>query len=272
MSGRGLCGVGIGLRREIADALLASRRHVDWIEVVSENFAGVEGRPRDLLRRVRERWPVVPHGVALSIGSETPSGYMAALQRLVAEIEPPFVSDHLCYASIGASTFFDLLPLPFTEEAAQVAGEHAREASDRLGLTLLLENITFYATMPGSTMSDGGFLRRVLEHAGPDVGCLLDLNNLYVNAINHGEDPDALLDAFPVERVRQVHLAGHAREGELLLDTHSAPVSEPVWQLYRSLLARTGPLPTLIEWDQNIPDLDAVLDEADRARRIAEAA
>lgn len=266
-----LAGVGIGLRREIAGPLLATTRHLDWVEVVSENFAGAHGRPRDVLRRARDRWPVVPHGVSLSVGNQAPLGYLDAIEALVREIDPPFVSDHLCYASIGAHAFLDLLPLPFTEEAARVAGANARHAAARLGRPLLLENVSYYATMPGSTMQERPFLEAVLEAAGPDVGVLLDINNLYVNAINHGEEPAAALEAFPLSRVRQLHLAGHTREGDVLLDTHSTPIAEPVWRLYREVLRRTGPLPTLVEWDQNIPDVDAVLDEADRARAILEA-
>lgn len=271
MSRGALAGVGIGLRREIADALVDTRRHLDWVEVVTESFAGVGGRPRETVRRVRERWPVIAHGVALSIGSGPPEGYLDAVQGLIAELDPPFFSDHLCYASIGAHAFHDLLPLPFTSEAVQVCAAHAAGAAARIGRPLLLENVTYYATMPGSTMDERTFIRAVLDAAGPDVGVLLDLDNLYVNAMNHGECPEAALDAFPIERVGQVHLAGHTREGDLLLDTHSAPIAEPVWRLYRDLLRRTGPLPTLVEWDQGIPSLDAVLDEADRARAILEA-
>ena len=220
---------------------------------------------------VRERWPVIPHGISLSVGTRAPEGYLDVVASLVTEIDQPFFSDHLCYASIGGHAFLDLLPLPFTEEAVLAAADNARAAAARVGRTLLLENVSYYATMPGSTMQERAFVKAVVEAAGPDVGVLLDVNNLYVNAINHGEDPEAALEAFPLARVRQVHLAGHTREGDVLLDTHSTRIAEPVWQLYRELLRRTGPLPTLVEWDQNIPDVDAVLDEADRARAILEA-
>jgi uncharacterized protein len=265
-----LAGVGVGLRREIAEGLLASKRHVDWVEVVSENFAGMSGRPRDLLLRARERWPVVPHGVALSIGTGAPTGYVDLVAELVRDLDAPFFTDHLCYASIGEHAFHDLLPLPFHDEAVAVAASNARRTAAEVGRPLLLENITYYATMPGSTMHEPDFLRAVVEAAGPDVGILLDVNNLYLNAINHGRDPRADLDTFPVARVRQLHLAGHTRDGEVLLDTHAAPIADPVWELYREVLLRTGPLPTLIEWDQNIPNVDAVLDEADRARKVME--
>ncbi|HSO32606.1 MAG TPA: DUF692 domain-containing protein [Labilithrix sp.] len=267
-----LAGVGIGLRREIAEGLLATRRHLDWVEVVSENFAGQSGRPRDVLRRARERWPVVPHGVALSVGSGAPAGYLDVVAELVSGVEAPFFSDHLCYASLGAHAFHDLLPLPFHEEAVALAAANAQAAARAVGRPLLLENVTYYATMPGSVMTEAAFLRSVVAAAGDGVGLLLDVNNLYVNAVNHGRDPRAELDAFPLESVRQLHLAGHTREGDVLLDTHAAPIAREVWELYRDVLRRTGPLPTLIEWDQNIPNVDAVLDEADRARTILEAA
>ncbi len=267
-----LAGVGIGLRREIAEALLGTRRHLDWVEVVSENFAGLSGRPRDVLRRARDRWTVIPHGVALSVGTSAPEGYLDVVRALVDEVDAPFFSDHLCYASIGTHAFHDLLPLPFHAEAVAVAAANARSAARAVGRPLLLENVSYYASMPGSVLSEPAFLGAVLEAAGPEVGVLLDVNNLYVNAINHGRDPRADLEAFPVASVRQLHLAGHTREGDVLLDTHSSPIAPEVWELYRDVLRRTGPLPTLIEWDQNIPGVDAVLDEADRARRILEAA
>jgi len=267
-----LAGVGIGLRREIVEGLLATRRHLDWVEVVSENFAGASGRPRDVMRRVRDRWPVIPHGVALSVGSATPAGYLEVVSELVRELDAPFFSDHLCYASLGEHAFHDLLPLPFHDEAIAVAASNARAAAARVGKPLLLENVSYYATMPGGTMSEPRFVDAVLGAAGPSVALLLDVNNLYLNAVNHGNDPRADLDVFPVDRVRQLHLAGHTREGDVLLDTHAAPIAEAVWELYRDVLRRTGPLPTLIEWDQNIPNVDAILDEADRARAILEAA
>jgi uncharacterized protein (UPF0276 family) len=272
MSFAGLAGVGIGLRREIAEPLLATARHLDWIEVVTENFAGLNGRPCELLRRARDRWRVVPHGVSLSVGSGAPEGYLDVVSSLVRDVDAPFFSDHLCYASVGAHAFLDLLPLPFSAEAVEVAAANAARAAARVGRPLLLENVSYYATMPGGEMDEPTFLGAVLEAAGPDVGLLLDVNNLYVNAVNHGQDPFQALAAFPLSRVRQLHLAGHTREGDVLLDTHSTPIAPQVWELYREVLRCTGPLPTLVEWDQHIPDVDAVLDEADRARAILEAA
>lgn len=261
-------GVGVGLRREFADALLATDRRVDWLEIITENFAGLSGRPAAMLERFKERWPLIPHGVGLSVGTVPPEGYLGVLTELVGRLDPPFFSDHLCFSSVGARTWFDLLPLPRHEETIERVVANARTAMKVVGRPLVLENITTYAEMPGSVFDEATFLRRVAEGAG--VGLLLDLNNLYVNALNHGLSPDALLEQFPLEHVRQIHLAGFTRDGGLLLDTHAAPVAEPVWALYRTALERCGPVPTLIEWDQNIPSLDAVLDEADKARAIFE--
>ena len=265
-------GVGIGLRREFHDAILHTTRRVDWLEIVSENFMENLGRPRYVLDACRERWPIVPHGVAASVGHapNDSDAYAGALGELAVRVDAPFFSDHLCYASLGGSQSFDLLPLPFTDEAIEVVAERARSLARRVGRPMVLENITYYAVMPSSEMPEHTFVRRALEASG--CGLLLDLNNLYVNAKNHGEDPRASLARVPFELVRQIHLAGYSVEDGVLLDTHSTPVSDDVWSLYRETLARTGKVATLIEWDQRIPSLDAVLDEADKARAIFEAA
>jgi uncharacterized protein (UPF0276 family) len=260
-------GVGIGLRRPFYEELLATDRHVDWLEVVAENFAGIGGRPAYMLAQFAERWPIVAHGVALSVGGpDSFDTYVRALEPLLRRLDPPFVTDHLCYASIGGQQTFDLLPLPFHDDAVKHVGRRAREAQERLHTPLLLENITYYASMPGSEMDEPDFIRAVIDEAG--CGLLLDINNLYVNAKNHGHDPFEHLARMPLDRVRQIHLAGFSKEGDVLLDTHSRPVAKDVWDLYREALRSTGSVPTLIEWDQGIPSLDAVLDEADRAREI----
>lgn len=263
-----LSGVGIGLRREFHDALLRTTRRVDWLEIVSENFMGLDGRPRYVLDACLERWPVVPHGVAASVGTARVDAYDSCLASLVERIEPTFFSDHLCYASLGGHESFDLLPLPFTHEAIDAAATRARSIAARVGHPMLLENITYYAVMPGSQMSEHEFLRSVLDASGCYL--LLDLNNLYLNARNHGQDPLQALAGMPLDRVRQIHLAGYSTEDGVLLDTHASAIAEPVWSLYRETIARIGQVPTLIEWDQRIPSLDAVLDEADKARAILE--
>jgi uncharacterized protein len=266
-----LHGVGIGLRREFHDAILSTNRTIDWLEIVSENFLTLAGRSRYVLDACRERWPIVAHGVAASLGTgatanDRDRAYDAQLAKLTQHIGGPFFSDHLCYSSVHGHESFDLLPLPFTQEAADVARTRALALAEQVGQTMLLENITYYATMPSSTMSEGEFVRTVLD--GSTCGLLLDINNVYVNARNHGQEPLAMLMQLPLDRVRQIHLAGHTFEQELLLDTHSRPVADPVWALFESVIAHVGPVPTLIEWDQQIPSLDAVIDEADKARQI----
>ncbi len=259
-------GVGIGLRRELMDSLLTTSRRVDWLELITENFAGLTGKPAVMLERFRSRWPLIPHGVGLSVGSAPPKGYLDTLTGFIAKLDPPWFSDHLCFSSLGDRTWFDLLPLPRHDETVARVATHVEAAQVATGRPLILENITTYAEMPGSEYDEATFLRRVVAASG--AGLLLDLNNLYVNAVNHELEPEALLEAFPVEHVRQIHLAGFSKDRGVLLDTHSAPVAAPVWSLYERTLKRCGPVPTLIEWDQHIPSLDAVLDEADTARAL----
>jgi uncharacterized protein len=213
-----------------------------------------------------ERWPMIPHGVTASVGTGRVDAYDGELADLVARMDAPYFSDHLCYTSIAGHESFDLLPLPFTHEAIDAVAMRARTVKRRVGRPMLLENITYYAEMPGAQMREHEFLQKALEASG--CGILLDLNNLYLNARNHREDPSALLARMPLEHVGQIHLAGFIQEGDILLDTHSRAISDSVWRLYRETLQRTGPVPTLIEWDQGIPSLDAVIDEADKARAI----
>ena len=261
-------GVGIGLRREHYAELLACSRRIDWLEIVPENYVDAGGRHRAMLDACCERWPVLAHGVSVSVGGPDPlpSAYLTALRALLERIDAPFYTDHLCYAAIDGTVFHDLLPLPFTDEAVRHTATRIRELADRLERPVAVENITYYATMPGSAMSEGEFVTAVCEEA--DCGLLLDVNNAYVNAMNHGLDPLASLLALPLSRTRQIHLAGHVQEGPRLLDNHGHPVDGAVWALYRAALQRLGPIPTLLEWDTCIPPLDRVLDEADMARTI----
>ena len=261
-------GVGIGLRREFYALLPETSRALDWVEIVPENFLTLGGRPQRALDACAERWPVLPHGVALNVGGPDAldADYLEGLRALVERVDAPFFSDHLCYARLGGSYLYDLLPLPFSDEAVEHVVPRVREAQSRVGRPFLLENPSYYARMPGGTLAEADFLRHVVEEA--DCGLLLDVNNVYVNACNHGYDPRAFVDALPLERVGQLHLAGHERHEDVLLDTHGAPVCDDVWALYRYVLERTGPVSTLIEWDAHIPSLDAVLDEADRAREV----
>ncbi|ADO73484.1 DUF692 domain-containing protein [Stigmatella aurantiaca] len=259
-------GAGIGLRREFYETLPRTERTLDWVEIVPENFLSLGGRSQRALEACAERWRVLPHGVGLNIGGPDPldEDYVTRLAALTRRLDAPFFSDHLCYSRLGGVVLHDLLPLPFHEEAVEHVVPRVREVMDRVGRPFLLENPSYYARMPGGTLDEATFLRRVAEEA--DCGLLLDVNNVYVNAQNHGYEPRAFVDALPLERVVQIHLAGHERRPEVVIDTHGGPVCDEVWSLYRYVLARTGPVSTLIEWDQSIPSLEAVLDEADRAR------
>lgn len=272
MTRAALRGVGIGLRRPLFDAILRTERRIDWLEFVPENFIDVGGRARSVLEACAARWPLASHGVALSIGGpdRLRASYTAGLRRLLDALGIDRFTDHLAYSSARGIEFHDLLPLPFTEEAVHHSAVRAREASERVGRPLSLENITYYATMPGSSLTEGAFVSAVLDEA--DCGLLLDVNNVYVNAKNHGRAPLDVLSELPLARTTEIHIAGHVREGELLLDTHGAAVASDVWTLLGEAIERVGDVPVLLEWDTDIPTLDRVLDEADRARAVVEAA
>lgn len=264
-------GVGIGLRREHHAAFATLEREVDWLEIVPENAIADPGRTLPVVRRCAERWPIGTHGVSLSLGGPEPldRDYLDRLARLLDLLGADSHSEHACWSSAGGVMFHDLLPLPFSEAAAEHLAARARSVRDHLGRPLLLENITYYATMPagGDPVTDEGtWLRWVLEAA--DAGLLLDLNNVWVNARNHGQDPRALLASMPLERTRRIHLAGHVERHGMLVDNHGRAVCDGVWALYEEVIARLGPVPTLVEWDLDVPPLERVLDEADRARAI----
>jgi uncharacterized protein (UPF0276 family) len=262
-------GHGIGLRTEHYADVLATPPPVDWFEVISDNFMVPGGNPRRVLRAVRERWPVVLHGVSLSLGSTDPldARYLDELAALTREVEPAIVSDHLCWGSHGGSWAHDLLPLPFTEEALGHVAERVLRVQDRLKRQILVENVSSYVAFTQSTMTEWEFLAALAERA--DCGILLDVNNVFVSAHNHGFDARAFIDALPIERVGQFHLAGHSRLGELLLDTHDHPVRDEVWDLYRRAVARFGDVPTLVEWDDKLPSLARVVEESLRAKVVA---
>jgi uncharacterized protein (UPF0276 family) len=274
-----ISGCGIGLRREHHDAVLAERPAVPFYEVISENFMVAGGRPRHVLERVRRDTPVVLHGVSMNLGADEPlrRSYLAKLKALVDFVEPALVSDHLCFTGLLGENSHDLLPLPFTEEAVQTVARKVRQVQDLLGRRLLVENVSSYVTFAGATLGEADFLVAVLEEADCDL--LLDVNNLYVNARNHGLSPRDVLDVLPPQRVKQIHLAGHEDHGSLVIDTHDAPVADAVWELYADALERFGPVPTLLERDGKIPPLGEVLEEAryasslidrERARRSRE--
>ena len=262
-------GHGIGLRTKHFPELLEQGRRADWFEVITENFLHVGGRPRAVLEAVRADRPVVLHGVSLSIGSVDPLNeeYLRDVRDLADAVEPAWVSDHLCWGTFGRHNAHDLLPMPLTEEALFHVVSRVVEVQERLRRRILLENVSSYLTYATSTISEWDFLAEVARRA--DCLVLLDVNNLYVSATNHGFDALTFLQGIPEDRVAQIHLAGHQDLGTHLLDTHDAPVPDPVWALYRDAVRRFGRVSTLVEWDDRIPSLDEVLLEAEKARSLA---
>ncbi len=259
-------GHGIGLRTRHFPRVLDGTAHVAWFEAISENFMIRGGRPLRVLERARQDAPLVLHGVSLSLGSTDPlnEGYLARLGELVARFEPAWVSDHLCWGSFGGHYAHDLLPLPYTEEALALVAARVAEVQERLGRRILVENVSSYLEFAHSSMPEWEFLAAVAERA--DCGILLDVNNVYVSAANHGFSAEEYLDRLPPARIGQIHLAGHSDRGTHLLDTHDAPVVEAVWRLYRRALGRFGRVSTLVEWDDRIPELDDVVAETERSR------
>ena len=261
-------GHGIGLRPPHYQAVLADRPPIDWVEIISENFLVAGGNPRAVLRQVRERMPVVMHGVSLSLGSVDPldDAYLTSLDALAREVEPAWISDHLCWSSFGGHTGHDLWPLPFTEEALAHVAARVSAVQERLRRPILVENVSSYLQFAHSTMTEWDFLAALTERTG--CGLLLDVNNVFVSAHNHGFQPRAFLEGIPVGRVGQIHLAGHRDEGTHLLDTHDHPVCDGVWELYAAAVARFGGVATLIERDDDIPPLAEVVAESRRAAAV----
>ncbi len=267
-----LRGVGIGLRRPFAAALLETDRRVDWLEIIPENFLDKPGPFLHALRRARERWSIGAHGVSMSLGGPDPFDpeLFQGLDELLGELEIDRYTEHLSFSSVLGHHTHDLLALPFSESAIRHAASRIREAADRLKRPIDVENPSTYVRMPGSVMGEGEFVRSVVDEA--DCGLLLDVNNVYVSARNHGLDPDALLDAMPLERTTRIHVAGHLEKKDVLIDDHGHPVRPEVLALLERALARTGEVPVLLEWDTNIPSLDRVLDEADMVRGVVDRA
>jgi uncharacterized protein len=259
-------GIGVGLRVPHYARVFAERPAIDFVEVISENFMGAGGRPRYHLERALETYRVVQHGVSLGIGGpEAPSrAYLESLRELVRRTKTPWVSDHFCWCGAGGAHLHDLLPLPFTPELVRTVAERARRVQDFLELPFALENASSYLTFRGSTLAEWDFIGEVAEKA--DIGLLFDVNNVFVTAYNHGLDPVEFVNRVPHERIVQIHLAGHSNLGTHIIDTHDGRVSEPVWDLYRLTIERSGPVSTLVEWDDAIPPLEVLLAEAERAR------
>ena len=263
-------GFGVGLRSEHYPDVLDGPRRSDWFEAISENYIDSRGRPLDVLERVRRDHPIALHGVALSIGSADPLNrdYLHRLRQLIERIDPALVTDHLCWTGVDGRPLYDLLPLPYTDEVLAHVVQRVVEVQDRMGRRIALENPSTYVAFRHSTMPEWEFLAAVAMQA--DCGILLDINNVYVSACNLGFDPLRYLDGIPPKRVAQFHLAGYTDMGSYLFDTHSAPVSPAVWQLYAHAVARCGTVSTLVEWDAEIPSFERLCAEAAQARQIAE--
>ena len=265
-------GIGVGLRTVHFSHILSQEPEIDWFEALSENHMDSGGRPAYVLDQVAERYPVVLHGVSMSIGGSDPLDfeYLAKLKKLARRVNARWVSDHLCWTGVMGKNTHDLLPVPTNEAALQHIAERVRVVSDYLERPLVLENPSTYVAFHESTMTEWDFLRRLTEQSGCYL--LLDVNNIYVSAFNHGFDPRTYIDGIPADRVVQIHLAGHTKYDTYIIDTHTGHVIDEVWSLYDYTIRRMGEISTMVEWDQDIPDFDTVRAEAMKAARYLEVA
>lgn len=263
-----LCGVGLRAPhyREVLDTLPAT----GWLEVHSENYFGDGGQPHFYLGRCREHYPLSLHGVGLGLGSASPldSAHLQKLKGLIERYDPFVVSDHICWSSAGGRHLNDLLPLPYTEEALAHLSQRVMQAQETAGRRILMENVSSYLRYTHSTIPEWEFVAELARRSG--CGLLFDVNNVYVNAVNHGFDARDYIAAMPGDAVQEIHLAGFDASGSCLIDTHGTPVSDAVWDLYRAAIRSMGPKPTLIEWDTDLPPLSTLLEQAARAQAILE--
>jgi uncharacterized protein (UPF0276 family) len=262
-------GFGLGLRTDHYESILDSHPRVDWFEALTENYLIPGGKPLHYLDRIRDDYSLVLHGVSLSIGSTDPldHDYLKALKKLAQRVEPAWISDHLCWTGIAGKNLHDLLPIPYTEEAVAHVAARVRQVQDFLRSQILLENVSSYLAFRGSEMSEWHFLAEIARRA--DCHILLDVNNIYVSAFNHGFNAMEFLNGIPVDHVRQIHLAGHRHCGTHIIDTHDADIVDPVWELYASALRRFGDVATMIERDDRIPPLAELVTELQHAREIS---
>lgn len=259
--------IGIGLRVPHYQHILSRKPTVAWFEIISENFMVDGGRPLHVLDQILEQYQVVQHGVSLYFGSKEKLNrdHLRRLKTLTRRTRTPWLSDHLCWGSVDGSHSHDLLPMPYTFEAAKRAAEKIRQVRDFLEIPIAVENVSSYAEFSDSEMTEWEFLTEVVERA--DCGILLDVNNIYVSSFNHEFDPTDYVNAIPPERVAQIHIAGHSRYERFIIDTHDHPVIDPVWKLYDLAIQRCGHTATLLEWDQSIPPFQEVHREALKARK-----
>jgi uncharacterized protein (UPF0276 family) len=261
-------GVGIGLRIPHYQHIFEQKPVVDWFEIISENYMVDGGRPLYILDQILDQYRVVQHGVSMYFGSAEPLNreHLRRLKELVRRTNTPWLTDHLCWGSVDGRYTHDLLPMPYTFEAARITAEKVRQVQDFVEVPVAVENVSSYAEFHLSEMTEWEFLNEVVEQA--DCGILLDVNNIYVSSRNHGFNPLEYVNSVPAERVSQIHIAGHSQFQKYTLDTHDHPVVEPVWQLYARAIERCGPTATLLEWDDNIPSFDEVHCEALKANRF----
>ena len=260
-------GVGIGLRVPHYQHIFAKKPVVNWFEIISENFMVDGGRPLQILDQILEQYRVVQHGVSMYFGSAEPLNreHLTRLKKLVKRTKTPWLTDHLCWGSVDGRYTHDLMPMPYTFEAAKRAAQKIRQARDFLEVPIAVENVSSYAEFHISEMTEWEFLNEVVEDA--DCGILLDVNNIYVSSRNHSFNPFEYLNSVPAERVAQIHIAGHSKYQKYILDTHDHPVIDPVWALYARAIEMAGPTATLLEWDDRIPSFNEVHREALKARR-----
>ncbi len=262
-------GFGLGLRTEHYHEVLENKPDVDWFEVISENYMVPGGKPLDFLTKIRANYPMVMHGVSLSIGSTSPLNkeYLRDLRALADRIEPAWISDHICWTGVHGKNMHDLLPLPYTEETVKHVVARVSQVQEALGRRLLLENVSSYASYVDSTMTEWEFITEIADAA--DCLLLLDVNNIYVSSFNHQFDAKTFIDGVPANRVQQIHLAGHSNHGDYIIDTHDAPVIPEVWDLYGYAISQLGQISTMIERDDNIPALADLVEELQLAREIS---
>ncbi|HBD7060335.1 TPA: DUF692 domain-containing protein [Legionella pneumophila] len=261
-------GMGLGLRTDHYHYILENSPAVDWFEILTENYLFDGGRPLYYLDKVRENYPLVMHGVSLSIGSSEPINYdyLKKVRQLAERIQPKWISDHLCWTGVNQRNIHDLLPLPYTEKTIDHIVERVKCVQDFYKQQILLENVSSYITYKESDMTEWEFLTEIAYRA--DCLILLDINNIYVSSYNHGFDPDTYLNAIPVERVQQFHLAGHQNCDDYIIDTHDHPVINEVWELYAKAIKRFGDVSTMIERDDHIPPFEELWQELDYAKKI----
>ncbi|MFZ6723907.1 DUF692 domain-containing protein [Undibacterium sp. MH2W] len=262
-------GFGLGLRTDHYHAILSEKPDLDWFEILSENYMVAGGKPLAMLDAIRADYPMVMHGVSMSIGSANGPdlAYLQALKKLIARVEPLWISDHICWTGVHGKNMHDLFPLPYNEETIAIVVNNIRRVQDVLERPLVLENVSSYLSYSSDSMTEWEFVKTIAEES--DSLILLDVNNVYVSSVNHGFDPMDYIRGIPIDRVQQIHLAGHHDHGDYIIDTHDREVADPVWDLYAKTIARFGSVATMIERDDHIPPLNDLLSELQIARDIA---